>query len=97
MKNDSAMHRASVDELTPDELDKLVVEIRERRMLPVKVYEKTLALKKTKLEAGLRTRLDKQMELLSRDIERVDKAMDRLEKRAFGVRALRIEIDGEIM
>lgn len=83
----------AIYQMTAEAHDKLLEQIRERRLSSVRQYE---AAQKAAAEAAdekARLTLFKQCEMCEANILRVDKALDALETRVNKIRALRLELN----
>ena len=94
MKQDTPINRASIAELSDDEIDALLVGIAERRLAPVKAYEEAALIAAGVRSERLKADLEKQLEMFSKDLVTMDKKLDTMTKRALKIRAIRLEIDG---
>lgn len=83
---------ASLHSIPTAEIEPLLIVIRERRLKAVRVYEKAVADKKKLTDDQAREKLDKQIDMLAKNIKRVDKAIDACEKRVNKVRVLRLQL-----
>jgi len=87
---------ANLADYHDDEAEAMIEAIRARRLHALHVYEQS------KREAAERKHtvdvaaLEKQCVMLAKDIERVSKALDALEKRVNRVRALRLQLGMEM-
>jgi hypothetical protein len=79
-------------QMSSEEIETLLDGIRERRLSSVRAYE--AAVKASAEAADEKSRMDlmKQCEMLVKNIERVDKAIDALETRVTKVRVLRMDL-----
>ncbi len=83
----------SIKDYSLDELDALIDTIRERRLKSVRIYEESEKLRHLARIEGLEVQYDKQLEMFRKELERVDKHIDRLELRTLKLRAIRLEIE----
>ena len=83
---------AAIYQKTSDQLDKLIEDIRERRLKPVRQHEAAMQAAKEAADDKARLSLLKQCEMCEGNIIRVDKAIDALETRINKIRALRLEL-----
>lgn len=93
MKADTPIALADLTKMSVEEREALLVAIRERRMNPVKVYEKLSLMQAEARKEGLETQWTKQLEMFCKELERTDKAMDKLQARGTRLRALELEIE----
>ena len=93
MQADTPIGLADMTKLTHEEREKLINDIRDRRMQPVKVYEELSLMKAEARKEKLEGVWEKQLEMFVKDLERADKAMDKLLTRHTKLRALELEIE----
>ena len=93
MKGDTPIELTNISEMSNDDLDALIVGIQERRMKPVRIYTENQMLKAQARKMGLEKKTEKQFEMFEKELKRVDKAIEALEKRALNIRALRLELE----
>lgn len=91
--HDSPIERKTVADLTDDQLDEFIDGLRERRMSAQRQYEQAKKLEKEMREGRLRERLAKHLEILERELTRVNKALSKIDQRVVNIRALRLEIE----
>jgi hypothetical protein len=92
MKADTPIALANIKEMSDDELDLLLVRIRERRLKPVKDYEDAQALKTMSRREDLEKQSIKHFEMFEKELARVDAALDKLDARARKLRGVRLEL-----
>tara|TARA_Y100001938_G_scaffold135396_1_gene196991 strand:+ start:3292 stop:3579 length:288 start_codon:yes stop_codon:yes gene_type:complete len=93
MKADTPIALASLKEMSPEEREVLLVGIRERRLKPVKVYEELSLMQAEARKEGLEKQWEKQLEMFAKELERADKAYDKLQARHTKLRALELEME----
>jgi hypothetical protein len=93
MRNDTPIALTDITKMTPDEREALVVNIRNRRMNPVKIYEELSLMQTEARKEMLEKRWEKQLEMFVKELERADKAMDKLQARGVQLRAIELEIE----
>lgn len=93
MLGDTPIELVDITKMPNEQIDALILNIRERRLAPIKAYNETQLLKEQARIAGLSEKLNKQCEMFKKELERVDNALDKIEKRALNIRALRLEIE----
>jgi len=90
--SDTPIARVTIDQMTDAEIDAHLEVIRERRLMAWHIYvqhkEEETELKKTKLT----TRLTKQLAMFDKEHTRALAAIDKIEKRALAIRAMRLEM-----
>jgi len=82
-----------IRDLTDSDLDKYLEDIRERRLKPVHIYEQMLKMKSEARRIQLIDTLEKQLVMFEKELERANKAIDKLEGRSRKLRAIRMEIE----
>tara|TARA_Y100000310_G_C20258517_1_gene612505 strand:+ start:367 stop:654 length:288 start_codon:yes stop_codon:yes gene_type:complete len=93
MKADNAIALANLTQMTDEERERLVTNIRERRLHPVRVYEELTLMQSEARKEKLENMWSKQLEMFCKDLERSDKAMEKLEQRSTKLRAIKLEIE----
>ena len=93
MKADTPIALASLTQMTEDERELLVNQIRERRLAPVRAYEELTAAQALVRKDRLEIQWTKQLEMFAKDLARADKAMETLEKRGTKLRAIKLELE----
>ena len=93
MKADSPIQLADITQMTEEERENLLNQIRERRLAPVKVYEELTEMMQLARSDQLELSWTKQMEMFVKELARVDKALEALASRSTKLRAIRLELD----
>lgn len=93
MKNDTPISLADLTQMSEDERELLVNQIRERRLAPVKAYEELSLMQAAARKEQLEKQWTKALEMFQKDLARADKAMEALEKRGTKLRAINLEIE----
>ena len=93
MKQDTPIALANISEMSVEDRTALLANIRERRLAPVKIYEQLSLMKAEARKEQLETQWAKALEMFEKELEKADKAMDRLESRATKLRAIEMEIE----
>ena len=93
MKNDTPITLADLTQMSEDERELLVNQIRERRLAPVKAYEELSLMQAAARKEQLEKQWTKALEMFQKDLARADKAMEALEKRGTKLRAINLEIE----
>ena len=93
MKGDTPIKLTNISEMSDEELDALIHNIRERRLKPVRDYEELSALKAEAIKQDLGKQLTRQLDMFEKELARVDRALDKVEIRAIKLRALKLEIE----
>ncbi len=90
---DTAIDRVSIEQMTNDEIDEMLIRIRDRRLKLARAYEEALALQDAQLEQDQREILDKALNSIKKDMERIDKSIDKFEQKVNKIRAIRLELE----
>ena len=93
MKNDTPISLADLTQMSEDERELLVNQIRERRLAPVRAYEELSLMQAAARKEQLEKQWTKALEMFQKDLARADKAMEALEKRGTKLRAINLEIE----
>ncbi len=86
---------ATLDELSEDQADDFIMRVRDARMRVVRELEDAKRVAKEVKEAKLHEKLVKQCDILTRELERLDKTLAKCEQRVNNIRVLRLE--GEVL
>jgi chromosome segregation and condensation protein ScpB len=89
---DTPITRVSIADMSPEEAQSHLEEIRERRLTYHRLLERTKIVSANELADKLKTKLDKQLPLAIKALESVDKAMEKAEMKIVSIIALRTEI-----
>jgi len=93
MISDTPMHRTTIDEMTLEEVDLFLAGLRERRLNPIRMYEEEQSKVKLVKDARLKEKMEKQLSLMKKEIERLDSCMTKIEQRMVTIRMIRFELD----
>ena len=93
MKNDTPISLADLTQMSEDERELLVNQIRERRLAPVRAYEELSLMQAAARKEQLEKQWTKALEMFQKDLARADKALENLEKRGTKLRAIKLEIE----
>jgi primosomal protein N'' len=93
LKNDTPIALADLTQMSEDERELLVNQIRERRLAPVRAYEELSLMQAAARKEQLEKQWTKALEMFQKDLARADKAMETLEKRGTKLRAINLEIE----
>ncbi len=93
MISDTPMHRTTIDEMSVEDLDLFLASLRERRLNPIRMYEEEQSKVKLVKDARLREKMEKQLALMKKEIERVDACLTKIEQRMVTIRMIRFELD----
>ena len=93
MKADTPIALADLTQMSIEEREALLTNIRERRLQPVKIYEQLSLMKAEARKEQLEQQWTKALEMFQKDLARADKALATLESRATKLRAIELEIE----
>jgi hypothetical protein len=93
MKADSPIALADLTKMSPEEREGLLVNIRERRLAPVKVYEELSLMQAEARKENLEKQWEKALEMFQKELKRADLAVEKLENRSTKLRAIELEIE----
>jgi predicted negative regulator of RcsB-dependent stress response len=93
MKADTPIALANLTQMSPEEHEALLTNIRDRRLAPVRVYEELTLMQSQARREKLEEMWAKQLAIFQKDLARADKAMTTLEKRSTRLRAIKLEIE----
>lgn len=93
-RGDSAVHRSTITEMSLDDVDALLLTMRERRLAIVRVKQEAELAKRGAYIEHLRERINKQLGMLQKELDAAEKAIEKAEARALKIRALRLEAEG---
>ena len=83
----------TVEDMTNDELDTLIAQRRERRLRSFKVYEQAEESKRRAKDERLKAKLGKQIDIMKKELDRADAALDKLDKRITVIAGIRLELE----
>ena len=86
--------RKDITQMTDDEIDVMLLPIRERRLKMAKLHQEAIALKEEKARGKAQVKLADQIRMLEKELASMDKLIEKLDKRVLNIRALRLEIEG---
>jgi|TARA_R110000823_G_scaffold11710_4_gene39546 hypothetical protein len=93
LTDSSPIDVVDITKMTERERDDLLIKIRERRLRSVKIYEELSLMKAEARKEQLEGQLNKALEMFTKDLVRVDKAMTSLENRSVKLRSIELEIE----
>jgi hypothetical protein len=93
MKADTPLELAHLKTMSHTEREMLVVAIQKRRLQPVRAYEELSLMKAEARKEQLEEQWSKALEMFVKDLERADRALDKLEMRHNKLRAMELEIE----
>lgn len=88
--------RKHIGDMQFDEIESMLLRIRERRLRAVKMYEAAKALAEAQLEDKLREGVAKQARMLKKELDRLDTVIGKVEDRIVKVCALAIQLGDEL-
>jgi hypothetical protein len=89
-EHDTPIIRASIEQLTEEDLHARLDQLRERRLKAYTIYQAGIELKARAAADKALAGLDKKLDQLKKQLETVDKALDKLEKLTLDIQALRL-------
>ena len=92
-KEDTPIALANITQMSSEEHEALIERIRERRLAPVRVYEELTLLKAAAKRKGIEEILDKQLAMFKKELERADKAIDKLDTRVRKLRVIKLDLE----
>lgn len=92
---DTPLFRATLADMPDDEIDALIVEMRQRRMKAHEQYVAAQAAKRERANAATLRRLNHTLDMFQKELKAADKAIEKLEKRAMALRVCRLELGDE--
>lgn len=92
LPQDTPIHRATLRELTHEQLVVLIQEMQERRMRAQTAYEDAQAAKKAIKDEKDKLLYEKRLEQIFKSMESADKALEKVSKYLVEVQALRLTI-----
>ena len=93
MQGDTPIDLINVTNMSLEQHEALVLQLRERRLQPVREYEELTLMQAAARREGLEKKWTKALEMFVKDLARADRAMDTLEARARKLRAFKMEIE----
>lgn len=93
MDGDTPTHRVTVDEMDQNKLEAFLIGVRERRLRAFTVYKQQQEASKQVRDARLKNAYEKNLAMFQKEIDRLDKLLDKVEARALKLRSLELEIN----
>jgi len=90
--SDTPMHRCSIEEMSDEQINDMIVNKRSRRMAAYNSYEESVRLEKETRNQKLLIELRKTSEMLEKKISTIDKALVAADKYAVKIVAIRNEL-----
>lgn len=81
-----------LSDMSDDDLDKFLEQVRERRLRVVREHQEAERLKAEAHTEKLQAKVEKQFEMLGKEMASLDKVIAKLDKRITNIQALRIEL-----
>jgi uncharacterized tellurite resistance protein B-like protein len=91
---DTPIHRASISELSDEQLDKLIESMRERRMRSYTLFQQAQQAKAELKEQKDKDRYEHLMKMAEKKLESVDKGLEALSKYVNEMRAIQLVLGG---
>lgn len=95
MQGDTPIKRKTFLEMSDEEQTAFIEALRDRRLHPINTYKEVREAAKAKIVAKLSTKIEKELSMFEKDLEKVNKALDNLSNRANKLRTLKIQLDIE--
>lgn len=89
---DTPTHRASITEMSDEQLELFVAELQHRRLHARREYEAAQQLRNEKMTEKMREQLDHLMQTLDNDFALLDKRLSKVTEKLVKVRAMRAHI-----
>lgn len=89
---DTPFSRQHIGEMTDDQLEAWINQLRTRRTRSYEIYQAAQRAKQEALDEKNKALLQKQLDMFARKLESVDKGLDALAARAQKIREVRLEI-----
>jgi hypothetical protein len=93
MEGDTPITLINVTNMPTEQHEALIERIRERRLKPVREYEKLTLMQEAAKRDGVEKKLNKTLEMFVKDLARVDLAMTKLEERCRKIQILRMDLE----
>lgn len=90
--SDTPLHRCTVEEMSDEHLQDMIVNKRERRMTAYNVFEETVRMEKETHNQKLLIDLKRQGELLQKKLVTIDKALEAVDKYVIKIITIRNEL-----
>lgn len=87
--------RRNVGDLSLEEIEAMLLRIRERRMQAHRMYEEAQVVIKQQRDDKLREKLEQQSNILSRELTRIEKLQNKIDDRIVKLCAMSLELTGE--
>ena len=95
MQGDTPIKRKTFLEMSDEEQTAFIEALRDRRLHPINTYKEVREAAKAKIVAKLSAKIEKELSMFEKDLEKVNKALDNLSNRANKLRTLKIQLDIE--
>ena len=90
---DTPTHRSTIDELSLDTVETLLVAIRERRLRALHAHDEAVRMKQNAKSNRMKARIEVEIARLSRQLLSVDKLLTKIESRYTTIRAFQLELE----
>lgn len=91
VRGDTPIHLRTVLEMSDDDLDALLTDKRERRLIIQRHREEAVQARVQVSSVTIGKRIDKYLAMLTKELGVLDRAMEKCEKRVLDIRALRLQ------
>lgn len=91
--NDTPTNHVSIAEMSEEQIDEMLIEIRKRREAPIKVYLEAQEYHRKKSVEGLSEKLTKRCTMFDKKRATIDKALTALEKYATEIKVIMIQME----
>lgn len=95
MQGDTPIHRKTFLEMNDVEQTEFITALRDRRLQPINTYNEVLKALHEKKQTKLKEKLDKEVKMFEKCLDRVDKYLDELQNRSNKLKAIKIQLDLE--
>lgn len=92
---DTPINRATIAQMTDDQIDAHLDQLRERRLKPIQVYKEAKELADKLKHEKRAEALEKAIEGFEKDLLQFDKKLEKLQSRALKIRGIRLEMSME--
>lgn len=96
MNGDTPIHRKTFLEMTSEEQELFIKELRDRRMSPINSYNAIQEAKKAVKMDKIKTKIDKKLSAFEKCLNKCDKDLQTLQKLGEELNLLKIELEFEV-
>lgn len=94
--DDELIVRRNVGDMTAAEVEQMIMRIRDRRMAARKQWEEAQKIARAQRDAKVRTKIEQQCNILGRELDRLDRTLDKAEQRIVNLCGLLLDLTGEL-